>query len=425
MQWADGVGLVFLGLILSVAPFVDNDLTGLLAAAAGGYWLLLSATEPRKGDWLTGPQLPLLLYWGIALVAVACSPVKSAALYGLVKLTLYLLFFALATRVMRSPHRQNIAILVVLLVALVVSIYGVRQEFFGAEALATWNDPTAPNADDTRVYSYLGNPNLLGSYLLPAIALSGGALMVWRSWAQKALAVTMLITNGACLFFTDSRGAWLGLVVSGAIFGGFSYLWHHDRLPQFWRKWLVPMLLGGITLVLAIAFSQSESLRFRILSIFAGRQDSSNNFRLNVWISVSQMIRDHWLLGIGPGNKAFNLVYPLYMQPRFSALSAYSIYLETLVETGVVGFSCWLWFLLVTARHGWQRIQTLQHQNDRRTYWLIAALAGMGGLLTHGFFDTVWYRPEVNLLWWLLVAIVVAQGASLPVALSPETNDNE
>jgi putative inorganic carbon (HCO3(-)) transporter len=29
-------------------------------------------------------------------------------------------------------------------------------------------------------------------------------------------------------------------------------------------------------------------------------------------------------------------------------------------------------------------------------------------MIAHGFVDTVWYRPEVNMLWWLMVAIIAS-----------------
>ena len=38
----------------------------------------------------------------------------------------------------------------------------------------------------------------------------------------------------------------------------------------------------------------------------------------------------------------------------------------------------------------------------------MGAIAGMVGLLGHGLFDTVWYRPQVNILWWLMVALVAS-----------------
>jgi putative inorganic carbon (HCO3(-)) transporter len=41
-------------------------------------------------------------------------------------------------------------------------------------------------------------------------------------------------------------------------------------------------------------------------------------------------------------------------------------------------------------------------------FWLIAAIATLAGMMAHGFVDTVWYRPEVNMLWWLMVAIIAS-----------------
>jgi len=41
-------------------------------------------------------------------------------------------------------------------------------------------------------------------------------------------------------------------------------------------------------------------------------------------------------------------------------------------------------------------------------FWLIGAIATLVGMMTHGFVDTVWYRPEVNMLWWLMVAIIAS-----------------
>ena len=61
------------------------------------------------------------------------------------------------------------------------------------------------------------------------------------------------------------------------------------------------------------------------------------NFRINVWYAVLEMIRDRPFIGIGPGNEVFNQIYPNYMQVNFTALSAYSIFLEIAVETGLVG----------------------------------------------------------------------------------------
>jgi len=79
----------------------------------------------------------------------------------------------------------------------------------------------------------------------------------------------------------------------------------------FWRtdNSLVSMSL----LLLAVLFVEPVRSRFQYL---AGRADSSNNFRINVWAAVVEMIHDRPILGIGPGNTAFNKIYPLYQRPR-------------------------------------------------------------------------------------------------------------
>jgi putative inorganic carbon (hco3(-)) transporter len=429
MQWAFPMGALLISLVFVLAPFVSNDLIGVLLVACAGFWVLLTLSD-EVGAGITPIHLLVLLYWGIATVATALSPVKMAALNGLVKLTLYLLLFALMARVLRSPRLRSWLITVYLHVALIVSAYGLRQWFFGAEALATWVDPESPLAKTTRVYSYLGNPNLLAGYLLPAIALSLAAVFAWRGILPKALALTMLVVNSTCLMLTFSRGGWIGFAIAVCTFSILLVFWWSVRLPVFWRTWSLPLLLGNLVGVLVLAMLFVEPVRDRILSMFVGREDSSNNFRINVWAAVIEMIRDRPIIGIGPGNSAFNKIYPLYMRPRFSALSAYSILLEVAVETGFLGLSCFLWLLLVTFNQGWMQLKRLRDaqvsqeeiqnpksssaaarsaiQNPKDSFWLMAAIAALLGMLGHGAVDTVLYRPEVNTLWWLMIALIAS-----------------
>ena len=150
------------------------------------------------------------------------------------------------------------------------------------------------------------------------------------------------------------------------------------------------------------------------MSICAGRGDSSNNFRINVWQAVLEMIRDRPLLGIGPGNDAFNKIYPLYQRPKFTALSAYSVILEICVETGFIGAIAFLWLLVVTFNQAWIQCRRLQRQWDIEGYWILGAVAAIVGMMTHGIVDTIWYRPQVQIIWWLLLAIVASHWQPAP-----------
>jgi len=413
LPWGDAIGAGLVAVTLVLSPFVSTTLIGVLAVAIALWWCLLTlADEPVAGkegvNSSTPIHLVILLYWFISLIATALSPVKMAALVGLSRLSLYLLTFVLMARVLRSPRVRSILIAIFLHTSLVVSVYGVRQYFFGAKALATWVDADSPLKNVTRVYSYLENPNLLAAYLVPAIALSMGAIFVWRGWVPKLLAVTIFVVNSACLIFTYSRGGWIGFIVCIFSFMALLGFWYSYKLPLFWRAWAIPVLLGGAGLVFLTGIILVPTLRDRLASMFLGRGDSSNNFRMNVWGSVVKMIRDRPILGIGPGNSAFNLIYPVYQQTKFTALSAYSVLLEIAAETGLIGLSCFLWFILITFNQGCRQINHYRSQRNTDGFWLVGAMAGMTGMLAHGLVDTVWYRPQVSMLWWLLVAIVTS-----------------
>ncbi|NJR66912.1 MAG: putative bicarbonate transporter, IctB family, partial [Leptolyngbyaceae cyanobacterium CRU_2_3] len=232
MQWTDQIGALLVALVFALAPFVPNAITGVLLSACAGFWLLLTLSDDSECGSQTSPiHLLVLLYWGISTVATALSPVRTTAFEGWTKLTLYLLLFALMSRVLRSPRLRSAILLVYLLAALLVSVVGLRQWIFGAPALATWVDQESSLAGTTRVYSVLGNPNLLAGYLLPAVVFSAAAFFTWKRGLPKALALIMWVANAACLILTYSRGGWIGFVVSGFILLMLLIYWFSRYLP--------------------------------------------------------------------------------------------------------------------------------------------------------------------------------------------------
>ena len=41
-------------------------------------------------------------------------------------------------------------------------------------------------------------------------------------------------------------------------------------------------------------------------------------------------------------------------------------------------------------------------------------------MLGHGLVDTVWYRPQVNTLWWLMIALIASYYQPKPKTVSEE-----
>jgi len=410
--WREGSRLLsakFLGgllvVMLATLPFLENAQTGIIGAAVAIAWLMLWLSDRRDAQdqavpiW-TAIHTPLISYWAIALVATLVSPVRVAAADGMVKLTLYMLAFVSMSRLMRLGWR-SIFIAAYLGSALVASAYGVQQWYLGAPELATWTDPTSETAGVTRVYSFLGNPNLFAGYLMPALPLGAIAAIHWRSWGLKALGIITAILGAFCITQSQSRGGLMGIAAESFTLVLLLVYWWGKRLP----KWTFPTVFGGMAGAIALGTVLIPTLRKRVGSIF-GTEDSSNAFRVNVWQSVLNMIKAKPILGIGPGNKAFNLIYPLYQRSGYSALGTYSVPLEITVETGIVGIICYSWLVFTVFRQGLLGLNRLRSDRDSNGLWIIAAIATLAGMLVHGLVDTVWYRPQVQLLWWLAIAII-------------------
>jgi putative inorganic carbon (hco3(-)) transporter len=416
-------GVLLMGL-LTLLPYLSNNQIGIVSAAIAIYWVFLwvgdrasKAVDAATSVW-TPIHLPLAVYWVIASVATMLSPARRLAIDGWVKLTIYFIIFACLNRVMRSSSKipwRSLLVGTYLLTTVLVCVQGVRQSILGAEDLATWTDPTSELAGTSRIYSFLLNPNLLAGYLLPAIPLSIVGAIRWRSLGIKIVAVSVAITSLYCISLTYSRGAQLAIVTEILVLLILLAHWWASRLP----KWTISGVLGGAAGAIAIAIVLFPKQRARFLSIFFGRNDSSNNHRLNVWMSVLRMIQKKPVLGYGPGNRVFNQIYPYYQRPGFSALGAYSIPLEITVETGVIGLACYIWLVVTVVRQGWQNFNRLRATQASEGLWLAASLSIIVGLMTQGLVDTIWYRPQVQIIWWLAIALI-SSFCIQPIPHTPE-----
>ncbi len=387
-------------LLLASLPFVSRSGLAVEIAAAGALWLLWSLVTPaaRIGA-LSGW---VLLFLAIALISTGFSPVPAAAAKGLLKLISYLGVFALMRKLLDQRSLWWDRLLAALLSGgLLSSVLALRQLYASTEELAGWADPNSVSAGTIRIYGPLGNPNLLAGYLIPLLALAVVACLRWQRLSFRLFAGVTAAMAGAATLFTYSRGGWLGLLAAAGVLGILLLLRSTAHWPPLWRRLLplAALLIGALFLVVAV--TQLEPIRTRVMSLLAGRGDSSNNFRINVWLAAIDMVQDRPWLGIGPGNAAFNSIYPLYQQPKFNALSAYSVPLEILVETGIPGLLACLGLLASSVQAG-LRI------HGRHGLIAIGSLAAIAGLLTQGITDTIFFRPEVQLIGWFCLATLAA-----------------
>ena len=410
---------VILTALLMLMPFISRGGLGLMITACGLLWLVWGLASAPSRQRLGALNGWLLIYLALALLATGFSPVPAAAAKGLLKLLSYLGVYALMRRLLeQAPQWWNRLLAGLLVGLLATSVVGLRQLYAPTEDLALWADPNSVADGTRRIYSTLGNPNLLAGYLVPLMPLAVVALLRWQGFWPRLLALSSLGCGLAAAVFTFSRGGWIGLFFSLGSMGLLLLLRQSRHLSPLLRRLLPPLVITAVLVALGMAALKVEPLRIRLLSMVAGREDSSNNFRINVWLSALEMVRDHPWLGIGPGNSAFNLIYPLYQQPRFTALSAYSVPLELAVETGIPGLLAGLGLWITSLRIGLGQLQ----RDLMLSLPAVGAMAAVIGLAGHGLVDTIFFRPEVQLSGWFALATLGAAQALNRAGQEPTTS---
>lgn len=358
-------------------------------------------------------DLLVLLFLGSAVLSTAFSSYTHTSIIGLAKMITFIGGYTVF-RVLSEQGYKTIAMLMGLLTALGLfeTAVGFYQHINHIEPLATWSDTSVnPELQMDRIFGTLKpyNPNLLAGFLTPCFAAAAGISLIFfnrKTWWLSLILMGISVLILVAIVLTGSRGGFLA--IAGMLVCMFAYvghlIWHDEELKQFkWMKpaWLTVLLLS--VLGMAGGILSSQKIRTRVASIFAMREDSSISFRLNVYQAAIKMFHDNFLVGIGPGNNTFKLVYGLYMIPGYSALSAYNVLLEIGIEQGIIGLLIFVSILLVLL------IRTMLAMDsaamDLKTKLLCGALlTGIVGSMTYGVFDTILYRPAVNILFWFMVA---------------------
>ena len=351
-------------------------------------------------------DLLLLIFLLISTISTASSYFFKESFIGLLKyFVFFLCYIILKVTVLNSSKKIFFNLSGGLfLCSVITAAIGIYQYVIGVEPLANWEDPGVENIH-TRVYSTVGNPNLLAGYLL--LILPVGITLPFEMKSNLFYKIFFLIGSFLillCLIFTGSRGGYVGLI-TGTIFSIIIFLFYLiNRRDTANRTSTTIIFLIITTIVLLALIFLFPILRERMLTIFTFREHSSNNYRINVWLSCLKMFKDNWFIGIGPGNSTFRLAYGLYMVSGFDALAAYNIFLELALEVGILGCLTFIFIFLIS----FIKLHCLFWQKGK--ILALGIFISLISLLTQGFVDTVLFRPQVFVPFWFLLASIDTLG---------------
>ncbi len=366
-----------------------DSLIIMMLCLVGYACLLLALVRDRKRNLMWSPiNRYILLYGAVYLVGTFFSVSLKASLQpGL--LTVGLLLYSLVVYSAVTRRKQlDVLINLVLAAALVVSVFGILQYIFrwGYQS-AAWVDSDMFSTISFRAASTLDNPNMLGQYLILVIPLGGAKLLSSRDMKSRVGWLCACGIMCVCMILTMSRGAWLGLLFAGAAF----FLFLNPRLIL-----LAPFVL------LALFFLLPETVTARFTSI-GNLKDASTSYRVYIWMGTLAMLKDYWLCGIGPGDAAFNLVYPAYSLNAIIAPHSHNLFLQIVCDAGITALLIFLMLLFVYYR---MMCTAISREKNRESRLLqIAFLSGVTGFLVQAMTDYSFYNYRLMFFFWAYLAM--------------------
>ncbi len=378
-------------LTVGFAPLLPTMVTAGLGLVAVCTFVLALVRERGRSLVYSPVNKYIMLYCGIFAVGTLASVAPADSLkVGL--LTIFFTLFALIPiNAVDSREKLERMISILIFAGVAVCLYGLFQFVFrtGYQSEA-WVDSNMFAGISFRMTSTFENPNMLAQYLLLMIPLAGACLLNdfedrKKRWLWLGCCGIMCL----CMLLTFSRGGWLALLIAGVVF----LVLINPRL----------LVLAPFALIV-LYFVLPDTIIQRFTSI-GDMSDHSTSYRVSIWLGSLRMLADYWLCGIGPGDVAFNTVYPTYSYDEIVTPHTHNLFLQIMTDAGVcalIVFCIILWCFFRRMSAGVHKAE-----KGRGRLLQIAFFSGMAGFMVQAMTDYSFYNYRVMLLFWIYLGLGV------------------
>jgi len=243
------------------------------------------------------------------------------------------------------------------------------------------------------VVSFYGYPNGVGLYLGSIVILFTGFLyQKSKLWLQIIKVLTILLSFSVILL-AQSEGAIFGIIFIWFIWG----LIHKKTRAYF-------SLLAVLGIII---FFSNPMIREYLIEKLTLR-DYSSFIRRLIWGETWQMLKHNWFFGAGL-NGYQTAILPYHL-PTFEVfLYPHNFILNFWSELGILGLFSFLWlsvsFLWKNVKDYFGKIKN-GLENNFLNLTLIAVLIQ---ILIHGLVDVPYFRNDLAIIFWLVMAMYVIQ----------------
>lgn len=315
--------------------------------------------------------------------------------WGLLQLVSFAAAFYMASQLYRRGLDRRVIVYSLAMLGVALALFGVYQKArFGNVLYGRFEVPSGTP------YGPFVNHNHFAGFVEACGLLSLGTAL---GTARRNPSLALLLGGGAglmgiSLVLSHSRG---GLIAASA---GLALLAVLSRREQSrGRQWIVG---GAVAVALFLAAFAPASLSDRLSTLGNPREDSSIQFRLDLWSDSTGLFADSPIVGTGLGTYAS--VIPGYRTgiDETRAEFAESDWFQLACETGLLGLFLTIGFLVSVGRLGLHAI--VNETSARNRGMLLGALGACAALVVHGIYDFNLHIPSNALLFAILLGLLAS-----------------
>jgi len=254
---------------------------------------------------------------------------------------------------------------------------------------------------DGRLQAFYFSPNHLAMYLSPILILSFYLYPFFKKKISRILLFTADCLLFIVIYLTYSYGAWLG--IGGALIF-ILIIFFRSRVLENKRHFFYLIIFFMLLVVFSFVW-QIPSQKFQGFLDFSYPSWQS---RLIIWQSAGTIIKDHSLIGIGPGMfQKYYLDYQAKLSPylEWAVPQPHNLFLAFWLQTGLLGLIGFIWLLFKFFRSG------ISKKTPKKLLFVL--MAAMIYILIHGLVDTTYWKNDLSIIFWLLIGIASNQFARL------------
>ncbi len=267
------------------------------------------------------------------------------------------------------------------LTALVLSVVAIVQWITGAGIPIPWDI-------ERRVTSIFDYPNALGLFLGPVVIIAITQIRRPSSPLTSKLGkwfwLSVTLLSSIAILLAQSEAAIVAVLATVAVAGLLK------------RKTFYTTAVVISVAILFVLISPWRGLVMDKLTL----QDYSGGVRLTGWSETIDLLQDKWLLGTGLSG--YPAALAPYHQAKHLELFQYphNIVLNFWTELGLLGLVAIV--LLV-----WTVLSSFNHLSFSLSDTRWVALLALMEILIHGLVDVPYFKNDLSILTWLLVAIAL------------------